>query len=326
MLDTVTGSLKNYSLKKINLFETLPSKVNCFGEQTGIPKVFCNMPNFNVDIKPDETLYWKASLPHLLYGSSYFEIQESDAELCFDSITKNLENAGVQFDKQDIYENKLSRIDFCRNPQMDYPIPDYLFYLSQFRMSRRDKLDWKKETLYFRNRQRELAIYNKVRAINTDVRCKAEREYISGMPENILRFESKFRTGKAINREFGSLNLEKAFNKELCDKVFKKEIDGLIRADNIQLELDLGENHFLMERIKVSQQRNVFTKFLNTKGIMPFLQEFQYNDELIKEFLFMHFKKTQVYDVLGQIRELQVLMMPKEQRELMKEIRLKLAA
>jgi hypothetical protein len=326
MIDTITGSIINYKIKDIHKFEIQQPRVNCYGEEITREKWFCNIPHFNIDIKPDNTLYYKTSLPHLIYKTSYFEVKENDYELCIEKIKEKLNFAGVLFDSQDILNRPLSRIDFCRNIQVEHAIPDYLCCLGQYRMSKRDKLNWRDETLYFRNRQREFVIYNKVRSINTDKRCSTERHLINGKLEDILRFESKFRTGASINKEFGRLVFDKAFNFELCKKTMKKEIDNLIKDNNEQLELDFEEDNMLLERIKSTKSRNTFLTFLAVKDVPRFLLQHQYNYNSIQKFLSLHYKNSQVYEHLTLIQKLNSLVMPKVQKDLLSEIKHKLAA
>jgi hypothetical protein len=326
MIDTITGSINDYKLKRIHKFEIQPPRINCHGEEITREKQFCNMPHFNIDIKPDNTLYYKTSLPHLIYKTSFFEVKENDYELCIEKIREKLGFAGVLFDSQDILNRPLSRVDFCRNIQVEHAIPDYLCCLSQFRMSKRDKLNWKDETLYFRNKQREFIIYNKIRSINTNKNCLAERHLINGQPENILRFESKFKTGASINREFGRFVIDKAFSSELCKKIMKKEMDNLERDSNEQLELNFEENDMLMERIKSIRSRNTFLFFLAAQQTPIFLLQHQYNYGLMKKFLFRHYKKSQVYEQISLLESLNEFIIPKEQRDLLSEIRYKLAA
>lgn len=324
MIDTVTLSLADYCLKSENRFEYQPPRINCFGEPLSREKVFLNLPHFNVDIGLDKRLYIKTSLPHLVFGTSLFEIGENHFEQIIGIISDKLLTAGVDFSKDELIKAPLSRIDFCRNLAVSYPICDYISQLSRYRASRRDTIDWKHETVSFRNRQRELVAYNKIRQIKS---IKGERELARGLAENILRVESRYRTGKAVKKHLPFVTFEVAFSEKLAKEILIKEFDSLIAPkESSQLELDFSANSQLLESIKRTQYRNSFSRFLAVKGIDTFLAEFRYDFDLIKEFLSLHYNKSRVYEILSEIRELQNLAIKKESRDLIGEIRYKLAA
>lgn len=326
MLDTITGHLTEFDLKQVNRFEVQPGRINCYGEEISATKKFYNAPSFNIDIKPTGDIYYKTSLPHLIHKTSLYEITEKHYEDCVNLIKKELDRSGLIYNSEEITKVPLARIDFCRNIIVENPVPEYIFCLSQFRMPRRDKMNWKTETVSFRNSLRELCIYNKVLEINTVKNCIPERRFTIGMPENVLRLESRFRKGSAIKSQFGVLNLEDAFHSDLTRSILQADLNSLTRANSIQLELNLEDSHNLMEQIKRDYSSNRLKTFLSTMGVPIFLQKFNYDFDLIKEFLEEHFKRAAVYKALREIQEIRNLVMPVKQKDLLAEIKYKLAA
>jgi hypothetical protein len=327
MLDTVRIITKEFELRENNKFQVRTIIDLSTGELLS-EKVFCNEPHFNVDIRPDDTLYLKTSLPKLIYGSSLYEIKEQDLERCVDAIERKLDYTGVTIDKSAVSESELSRVDFCRNLKVEHNLMDYIVLLSKYRISRRDKLEYKKETVAFHNGSQDLVFYNKLRETKQDKSIEQEiRDMLKGQQENILRIESRLKGKRVVDRELKRIDkkFNNVFSFELCKNRLIGEMDKLTNNDDsTQLELNFQENSNLLTHIKSKKERNIFLEFLSIKGLDRFLIEFQYDFQMIKEFLELHFKKRQVYTILQYLKEKQELLLKPEQRALLDEIRQKI--
>jgi len=291
-------------------------------------KWFCTLPSFSANISQDYFLKVTASLPKILYGSSYYEVNEGDYDKSIKAIEKRLQNVGIVTDKGSVESFNLHRIDFCRNIETEHHLMDYLSLLSNYRISRRDKLEYRHETLTFYNGQQELSFYNKLREIKQDKKVNQEfKDKISGKPENILRVESRLKRFRVINKEFNKLETKLAdvFNFNLCRDRLLQDIDRLIKNKGEQLELNFEDNSKLLEQVKQVHKRSAFLHFIGYKGLGKFMQEFRYDYSKILEFLLTHFGRSQAYKILRELKEMYNNTITTEQRNLLEEIKYKVA-
>jgi len=330
MIDTVKLYTENFSIKKNNRFEVM-TRVDYSTGEIKSEKLFCNLPNSNIDIKElkgDRKLFLQTSIPKLLYGTSFYETSENDIERAIQSIEQELELSGVYFDKNNLDNFKLSRVDFCKNIKVDHSIMDYLVLLSGFRKSRTDKFEIKKETISFRNKSQELIIYNKIKEILDTVKEKNILKLVENKEQNILRVESKLKKKSVIDRELknNKLKFVDIFDKNKSRAKLLKDINCLYADKSNQLDLNFNENLELLRDIKSKRNRGVFKEFLAIKGVDRLFNEFQYDWEKIKELLLSVYKKSQVYGIMSELKQYHLSIIDYKERDLLKEIKYKLAA
>ena len=337
MIDTVKLNTADFDLRKLNRFDKQSTCDLVTGRLKRV-KVFCNeLPDIKLDIKEcrvkgghreqrEQRLFVTASLPKLLYGTSLIEVGENDIDRAVETLESKIKKAGVGIDKGSTCDFGLSRVDFCRNIEVRHHIVDYLALLGSYSMTRRDRADIKKETVTFFNGQRALSFYNKLREVKQDKSTAVEfRASLAGRPENILRAESRLLRGRVIEKEFKrQLKFAELFNFDLCKNELLKELNKLTRPSG-QLELNFRQNSELLNIVKNKRKRDIFKEFIAIKGVRVFLAEFQFDYSLIKEFLFEHFKKTQTYTIIKELKEYQSLVLEQEERDLLGELRQKIA-
>ncbi len=324
MVDTVKLFTSAYELRGGNRFQEQVTS-DADGEVLSVRK-FCNLPHLSVDLTPDRVLYCQTSLPKLLYGSSLFEVKESDLDRSVAAIEKKLTEAGVDIPHNNLSDFTLSRVDFCRNLRVDHAPMDYLVALGDFYMPRRAKQDIEHETVTFRNSDHEMVFYNKVREVRETEKQKSVRDLAATMPEDILRVECREKRRRAIKRFLpaGELRLSSVFNRKLCQERLLREMDLLVRGADRQVELNFRENSELLQSIAVRRRRGVFQEFLAVKGAREFIKEFRGDWSKIKEFLEYHYEKSQVYQLISDLRRYHALTLDGEDRDLIGEIRRKI--
>jgi len=324
MVDTVKMYSQDFELRERNRFLT-DSVVDSEGKIVRERK-YCNLPHLSLDLTGDHHLFLQTSLPKLLYKTSLYEVRPDDLSRTVETLEKMLSEAGIELKKNSLADFSLSRVDFCRNLQVELHPSNYLLTLGDFYMSRRHKQKYDHETLSYRNGEHELTFYNKVREIRETEKDPEVQRLIAERPENILRVESRTKNHKAILRVLKSKGtLAQVFDFEVCRTRLLGEMDHLVLNQNVQMELFFEENFGLLDRITQEQKRGAFRKFLAVKGVETFLREFRGDWEKIREFLSRRYRKSQVYFLLSELRELQSLALKPEKRDLIAEIREKIS-
>jgi len=332
MIDTVNIYTAEFDLKGDHSFLSLTG-TDSTGEIIS-SKIFCNkVPGVQLDIVDTEhagkQLYAKASIPKLLYGTSYHEVKEGDCERAIAVMQSKLAEAGVRIPQNNLESFKTSRVDFCRNIQVDYHIIDYLLTIKELEISRRAKQQFTGETVTFYNKQQELSFYNKVKEIRDKEHAEDIQQFISDKQENILRIESRLKRAQAIERELGRKDLKFAelFDfKQSRDNILKN-IDRLIRPTT-QLEFDFGGDLELAKRIKQERERGSFIEFLGVVGIEQFFARCGHDWEIVRKFLLeCGYKKSQTYSIVSDLKaKYQNYVIPKHSRDLLAEIKQKVSA
>lgn len=349
MIDTIRMFTKNFELKPENEFVYQPRISHSTGEILS-EKLYCNLPGIHIDLKQEnmrkleycnlrkinsdenKTLSFHTSLPKVLHGTSLFEIQENDTERAMKSIENNLEKAGVYIDKNDLEDFNLSRIDFCRNIQVDNNIIDYLLYFDRCYFSRRLKTEIKKETVTYGNKSQQLSMYNKVKEILDTVKDENILSIAKDMRQNIFRIESRLLHKTVIDRELKKIDnnlemkFENMFSLKLANKRILRELDSLVKASDEQLEFSFETNLQLMDTILKENKRNANIRFLACKSVQSFLKEFNNDFSKILEFYLKRFSRAQAYRNIGELMEFKNITDKAEQKNLLKEIKMKLAA
>jgi hypothetical protein len=261
------------------------------------------------------------SLPKVLYGSSLYETKENDFDRTVDFINSSLNELGYQIKKNDILDANFSRIDFCKNLEVNHHIADYIRLLSNFEMSRTDKTEFKNETLTFYNTLRQFTFYNKIQQIKQDKKISAEeRNLVKDMPENILRVESRKLKNRAVVNTFKrQIKMKELFDCEVCKKDLLENYDKLVLAGESTEELNFNEDLKILKRLG-------FNNFMMKNGVDAFLKRYNYDYKLIRKLLNRVYTRQHSYSQLKRIKKLQSDTLTPHERDLLEEIRYKLAA
>lgn len=172
-----------------------------------LEKAYYNTERINMTIKSLNELNYlivSFSIPKFLYGDNVHEITGEDFEELFLQMNKEIVNAGIfaNFETANI-----SRLDFCSNIKTDYTFSAYKGLFQFVQTARMKKVEYDGETFYWRNKSRELKVYDK----NKDVYAK---DGIS-LEYNLMRFEKsllKKETHKDIKKLIDFKNDEKVIS------------------------------------------------------------------------------------------------------------------
>jgi hypothetical protein len=284
-----------------------------------------NTDKLNATIYGDR-LVLHTSLPKLIYGTSLFELRQSDAGRAVETLQRTLrDDCGISV-TDGLTNFEVSRVDFCRNIKVDYKVTDYIDALGQLSYSRRDKAQYKGETLSFRNGRRELCFYDKVKEVKTDKNLSPElSEYVSHLPNDILRVETRLRRSSVVRSEYSIRSLVSMLDEQRSTDKLIREFDGLTRSDAEQLSFNFTSNVKLIEHIKSQRVRNAFGKFLEVRGTAQLLAECGYNWTVVRELLEVVLTdRSSVYRWINKLKRHQALAMVERDRNLIGEIHNKL--
>lgn len=278
MVDTVTACLCKdcYEIANLALFSTdkgtrvVKDKWNDSQNRViSKDKLYQNLSHFRVEVNNiDGQLYFRASLPHLVDKSSLYEIQETDIGRSIEAVHSILSKSGIKTTETAVSESKVHRIDLCKNLHVDHNCKDYIAVLDNFRMPKSDKINFELETLMFgsHSKNRQVCIYNKVRQLS-QVKDIKEREVVSGMPENILRFESRLLNNRTIKKELkNSLSFYSIFNKQLAREQLLRDFNRIKDVEKTQLSLNFDNEVELFSQLRESFGNRAFEAYLGVKG------------------------------------------------------------
>ena len=331
MLDTVRLFTKDFDLAKQNSFVTQTTAHYSTGEIMA-EKVFCNLgtgARLNVKRQGSEKcLFLELSLPKAVYGNSLQELQESDYGRCIETIAGQIREAGAVVDFDSIERLAVSRLDYCRNLQVDHNIIDYIALLRNCSFSKRNKTNWLTETVLFRNGSQQFTAYNKVLEVKNSKNAAAA--VAAGVnkdtPENVLRLESRLMTAAVVKRTLQQRRtLEECYNFKVAREKLLTDFDKLVLNVGSQLELSFNSFSSELEYYK-RQGRDALGQIEKRYGRDTILAMFQNDTEALQTCLAKHYSRRQVYYILKNYKQHIAERRTPEQRDLLKELRFKLAA
>ena len=186
-----------------------------------------------------KVLFVDGSLPRLVRGTSLQEVCENDYENIVKVLSDRLEERGVKL-PGDAFETSLSlsRVDFCRNLTVRYPIPSYLSAFSRYQLSRQKKSTWEAETLTWGNTRRELQLYDKLgKEIDKEQKSGMNLNRLAQlrvMPHNKLRVENRIKRASDVKKLL-HLNrparLADVFSSSLSRQVLVDQVGKLVRRN-----------------------------------------------------------------------------------------------
>lgn len=328
MIDTIRLFTREFDIAGNNKFQTQTLADYSTGEVQA-EKLFCNIPGggrFN--IKPqgaEKCLLFEASLPKLLYNTSLKELESNDFEKCLSAIQGQFMAAGAVIDKSAFESLPVSRLDYCRNIEVEHSIVDYLFLLKNCSFGGRNRTSWKTETVTFFNKSQELCIYNKVLEVKQDDKQAAAAGVRPDSPENILRIESRMKAADVVQRAIKRRTFSECFDFGLAKQKLLTDFETIVLNIGQQTTLNFNDDIVRLKELR-EKSRYSWSLFIAEKGIPLFLMQYQYDLELIKKLLFETYQRRQVYYILKGLKIFIAEHRTPKERNLISEIRLKLAA
>jgi len=286
MIDTISIITQDYEIatsnKLTSRIETLPT-----GETH--KKQFYNGEKFNLTIDSwGFRLHF--SLPKL-YGlkDNFYPLGANSFETAMNSLQRNLEDVGVI---ADLDTAKISRLDIFRNVQTSETFSIYSDVLRTLELKRTHRRDYV-DGFLSANTLRELCFYNKVKELSESLGSDYVRQVYNFSNENIVRGELRFlRHSEAKRNGFDYLNdipnqwnLLKDTYLEYMSEVFKYDFN---------VEGEEMSDKFLDKVLLIKLGKEAFKYFAYKPLYSMSRQE-------IKEFLGLHYKKSQVYSILQEI-------------------------
>jgi hypothetical protein len=328
MIDTIRLFTKEYDLAPKNNFVRMETTDYSTGEMIS-EKVFCNLPSgARLNVKPqgsESCLFFEASLPKLIYKTSLKELQESDFERCIEQVGDHFEAAGAVIDRSEIENMAVSRLDFCRNIQVEHSIVDYLALLRNCSISKRSKANWQTETVLWYNGSQEFTAYNKVLEVKGSKQALALGIEPS-TKEDILRLESRMKSAAVVKRILSQRRtFAECYNFKLAKEKLLTDFDGLVLNIGEQLQLNFLED---LERLQALRDKSRYSwqLFLSEYGTGLFLAKYSYDLELIKKLLLEAYSRRQAYNILKNLKLFIAEHRTPKERFLLRELREKLAA
>ena len=328
MIDTVTACIENFSVVNSCAFATDTGTKDGY---TTKDVLYQNLPHLRIEVNNlSRQLYFRASLPHLVYGASLFEMQENDIGKSVEVLRELLREAGVTTTESALSEAKVHRIDFCKNMTVDHNCMDYISLLDNFRMPLRDKINYRLETLTFgqHSKNRQICNYNKVRQVSR-VKDRKERELALGRPENVLRFESRLLNNRTIKSEMKRpLFFHSVFNRDLSKEQLLRDFNRIKSAEETQLSLNFNETTELMRQLISIYGNRAFEALLGIRGSAEnILQSLCYQHKAVVElFVSAGLSLSTAYKNADKLFEYNRLKPLAENRGLITELKEKLAA
>lgn len=327
MLDSVALFTKDFELKKSNSFVTKTLASYSTGEVTS-ETVFCNLPAGQFSVKPqgsEQCLFFQTSLPKLLYGTSLKELQSGDFERSLEAIGEQFKAAGVYIEPHSIENFGVSRIDFCRNLPVAHSIYDYLALLRNCSFGGRTKTAWQTQTVTFFNKSQELCAYNKVLEVKSDARQALAAGVTAETPENILRIESRLKKARVVQSILKRRTFAECFDFDLARQKLLADYDKTILNVGLQLELNFNFLDELLAEYRLAG-RDALGQIEKKFGRDSIIKMFGEDMELLKSWLLRHYERRQAFYHLKSYKRHIAERRTPEERDLLGELRSKLAA
>lgn len=328
MIDTIKLFTRDFALTKSNCFQTQTTVASATGELIA-EKEYCNTPGgVHFDIKQQgsgSALFFQTSLPKLLYGTSLKELQENDFERCLLALQSQAAAAGVVIDKQAFESLPVSRLDYCRNLEVKHSIVDYLALLRNCSFNRRNRTSWKTETVLFFNGSQEFTAYNKILEVKRNESQAAAAGITESTLENVLRFESRLKAAKVIQNTLRRRTFLECFDFKVAKEKLVSDFETVVLNNGQQIELNFLED---IERLQALREnkRYSWNLFLAEQGAGLFLLKYNHDLELVKKLLLQVYQRRQAFYILKQLKQYIAEHRTPEQRDLISEMRQKLAA
>jgi len=331
MLDTVKLFTNEFELASDHKFEKQTTVAMATGELKR-ERRYCNIEHgasFNIKKGFNglgESLYCQVSLPKLIYGTSLKELQAGDLDHCIDSINKQFVAAGAIIDKDAVETMPASRIDYCKNIQVDHCIVDYLSQLKNCFIAGRTGTNWKLESVTFYNGSQAFTAYNKILEVLSNDYSSKIAGITKETKQNILRLESRLLKARAIQQNLKRKTFVECFDFELGKRKLITDFNKLVLDDGQQLELNFNSDLERLQELRSIYERGAFQQWRAEYGTAGILLKYNYDLDLIRKLLLNVFSKRMTAYHLRELKAFISQHRTQEQRNLLQEIRYKLAA
>lgn len=291
-------------------------------------KLWRNTPNGS-DLKVfnnSKLFYTVHSLPGVLYGSSLQEVRESDFETVLSVMGGDLHAAGVDFDERALQSWRVSRIDYCANIQTDKHASEYIMPLQMGVMPFMSSDHVPGETALWRNANGQFTCYNKIKAIRDKGQSIAANIDMS-TPENIVRIESRFTNARCVKNRTEVRTLGECWSASLAKRMLLEDFDEVALL-NDKLQTITADLSRLLELSRES--RYFLTRWEQEIARDAIMSKYDNSIELIKKLLLPLYpnskKRSQLYVYLRKLKRHMAERIEPERRNLLLELREKLAA
>lgn len=229
------------------------------------------------DIPVNPIRFWleiEVSLPKVLYGHNFYEIQQTQFETVINSLYDMLLQFGIQIDLNELRTTtSISRIDFCKNILIRSTAKNFIQLLLKFQKDRSHTYDKFDTSVLFANKQQGLIAYDKIEEITKVLRDKsynnrASKEYevakiLNSHKRNVIRIEHRLLNRQTIKREIGPitgsypLTFENIFKTDISSRILLKHWSKAISEEKLKLLL-LGEKQvsFIFDELKKSAEHS----------------------------------------------------------------------
>lgn len=238
-------------------------------------------------------------------GSNYYSVGKGGVLAVGKWIEKDMRENGIYFS---LDNSELSRLDLCRNVATDYRFTDYSKVLSLLD-GRRKKQRCYGTTFLWLSGVEQICVYDKLE----EMRNKGE-VIPSGLPSNVIRFETRLMKKRKIRGSLGSSNylelvnqydaLKDHYREMMSTNLFRYNMDEVkvVCADRIEDEMrwykDMYQGHWYSRYVK----RKGFDYVLDEVGIEVYKEALKalLDDESDSN------KKKKLYRIMKELKGYQV--------------------
>ena len=283
MIDTLKLQLSDYEIRSANSLIIQPQTYKLSEENTTHPqylfeyngqsiegqKAYYNDPNINLTISPMKnsniSCFVQTSLPKILTGNNFHSVGEGGIKAGLKKVEQCLKDAGIS---TNIIDAKVSRFDAFKNVVLEEQFQDYHSILSLLRMPRKKMRIYGDGFLHHTTIE-ELCIYNKIEEM------KNLNKDVSGLPQNVARFELRLLKHQSVKNSTGINNagdllksysdIQDYYRNKLNKTLFSYDVKDI----TIITVSDLEEK-FRYFKNKIG--RNWMQKFLQAEGLKSILE------------------------------------------------------
>ena len=244
-----------------------------------------NRGNFQITLKIE------FSIPKLLFGNNFDEIEETDFPKVISTLIDKLENMGIRITEQSLINAKISAVHYSKNiPLTDYSIPSsYIKEISKLNLNKKldlNQTDYRNagHCLKFHSNSYEVVFYDKMkdlekakisekRAIENDnySQFKLFPDKRPKKPLEVLRIEIRLNNRSKLKQIFKNIEIK---NDLVFSSVVKKDLSQKILLNFInKIESDYSllayrpknEKDFLLD-LKINNPNIKLNKLLQMYG------------------------------------------------------------
>ena len=281
-LDTVHLHLTDYSIAGENTLTVQPSpfmastgekvsefhlfKDNTGREQRGA-RAYLNVPEkFQLTIQPltrsqaGVNCFVQFSVPRVHYGNNYYSVGEEGSQAVFNSIEKELWQAGIH---TDIETADLCRVDTFKNIEPEEEFSAYAPLFGLLKMRRGADRAYP-EGFLLKNTQQQFCVYDKI------AEMQKRKVDTSHFPDQTMRFEHRCMNKDKVQKVFGFTSVHDLFSGgyETVKQQQVNQWKNNLFSHTVEEVIQIGAG-VLQEEMRIFKQRfdrNWFDWFLKSYG------------------------------------------------------------